>query len=61
MRYNFGGFTGKANAALNYSIIGAEQLGHTYIGSEHLLLGLLSVEDSVASQLLDRHNFVRFH
>ena len=52
MRYNFGGFTGKANAALNYSIIGAEQLGHTYIGSEHLLLGLLSVEDSVASQLL---------
>ena len=51
MRYNFGGFTGKANAALNYSIIGAEQLGHTYIGSEHLLLGLLSVEDSVASQL----------
>ena len=30
MRYNFGGFTGKANAALNYSIIGAEQLGHIY-------------------------------
>lgn len=59
MRYNFGGFTGKANAALNYAIIGAEQLGHTYVGSEHLLLGLLSVEDSVAAQLLFEVNVTK--
>ncbi len=55
MRYNFGGFTAKANAALNYAIIGAEQFGHTYIGSEHLLLGLLSVDDSVATRILKEY------
>ena len=52
MKYNFGGFTSKANMALNNAIEYAENLGHTYVGSEHLLLGLLSVEDSVASELL---------
>lgn len=52
MKYNFGGFTGKANAALNAAIQTAEKLGHTYIGSEHLLIGLLSVQDSVASEVL---------
>jgi len=29
-------------------------LGHNYVGCEHLLLGLLSVEDGVASQVLRR-------
>ena len=52
MRYNFGGFTGKANAALNAAISAAEKWGHTYIGSEHILYGLMSVEDSVASEVL---------
>ncbi len=52
MKYNFGGFTSKGNIALNNAIEFAENLGHTYVGSEHLLLGLLSVEDSVASELL---------
>lgn len=46
--YKFTGFTQKANAALNAAIEYAENLGHTYIGSEHLLLGLLSSEGSVA-------------
>ena len=53
MKYNFGGFTSKANMALNYAIESAENLGHTYVGSEHLLLGLLSVKDSVAAELLN--------
>lgn len=48
MKYNFGGFTGKANSALNFAISFAAEFGHTYIGSEHLLLGLLAVPDSVA-------------
>ncbi len=48
MKYSFNGFTQKANEALNAAIIEAEQLGHTYIGSEHLLLGLLKVEGSAA-------------
>ncbi|MBQ7546921.1 MAG: ATP-dependent Clp protease ATP-binding subunit, partial [Clostridia bacterium] len=46
--YKFTGFTEKANAALNHAIEKAEQLGHTYIGSEHLLLGLLAEPGGVA-------------
>lgn len=50
--YNFTGFTEKANMALNKSVTVAEDLGHTYIGSEHVLLGLLDSTDSVAGKLL---------
>ncbi len=50
--YKFNGFTEKANNALNQSIAFAENVGHTYIGSEHILIGLLSVEDSVAYSIL---------
>ncbi len=50
--YKFNGFTEKASNALNQSINFAENFGHTYIGSEHILIGLLSVEDSVAYTLL---------
>ena len=39
--FKFNGFTPKANAAVNFAIEEASSLGHTYIGSEHLLLGLL--------------------
>lgn len=46
--YKFTGFTQKANTALNDAIETAEDLGHTYIGSEHLLIGLLRSESSVA-------------
>lgn len=53
MKYNFGGFTAKANTALNLAIQSAENFGHTYVGSEHMLLGILSVSDSVAAQLLN--------
>ena len=52
MKYNFDGFTAKANEALNIAVGCAEELGHTYIGSEHFMLGILSVEDCVAAQLL---------
>ena len=48
MMYKFTGFTEKANVALNRAIEKAEELGHTYIGSEHLLLGLLAEEGGVA-------------
>ena len=41
MKYNFNGFTEKANMALNIAIDTAGRFGHTYVGSEHLLLGLL--------------------
>ncbi len=50
--YKFTGFTQKANQALNSAVEYAENLGHTYIGSEHLLLGLLEVDGSVAQTVL---------
>lgn len=46
--YKFTGFTARANDALNYALNFAQECGHTYIGSEHLLAGLLSENDSVA-------------
>ena len=42
--YKFTGFTEKANRALNRAIEIAEDIGHTYIGSEHLLSALLYEE-----------------
>ena len=50
--YKFTGFTQSANNALNYSIEAAENFGHTYIGSEHILLGLLSDSKMVSSSIL---------
>lgn len=52
--YKFNGFTIKANNAINYAIITAEQLGHTYVGSEHLLLGLLREGTGVAAAILSQ-------
>ena len=50
--YKFTGFNQSANNALNYSIEAAENLGHTYIGSEHILLGLLSDSRMVSAAFL---------
>ena len=55
MKYNFNGFTSKANEALNQAINSAELLGHTYIGSEHLLLGLLKIGSGVACAVLNKN------
>ena len=51
MRYT-DGFTGKAILALKEAICAAEELGHTYIGSEHLLLGLLEEGSNAAAAML---------
>ena len=48
----FSGFTEKANKALNSSIITASSMGHTYVGSEHILCGLLCDENGVAGHIL---------
>ncbi len=50
--YKFTGFTEKANRALNSAIEVAEDLGHTYIGSEHLLAGLVREDNGAATTLL---------
>ncbi|MBO5021531.1 MAG: ATP-dependent Clp protease ATP-binding subunit [Clostridia bacterium] len=54
MRYSFNGFTSKANDALNQAISSAEKFGHTYVGSEHLLLGLLKIGGGVAAAVLNK-------
>lgn len=59
MRYNFNGFTKKANLALNSAIACAELLGHVYVGSEHIVIGLLSVEDSTAAILLNNSGITK--
>ncbi len=46
-------FTVKAQNSLNRALSCARELGHTYIGSEHLLLGLLAETDSIASRVLE--------
>ncbi|HBH94900.1 MAG TPA: ATP-dependent Clp protease ATP-binding subunit ClpC [Ruminococcaceae bacterium] len=48
----FSGFTEKANYALNNSIGIASSMGHTYVGSEHILCGLLCDENGVAGHIL---------
>lgn len=50
--YRFKGFTEKANTALNLAIESAEALGHTYIGTEHIVLGLLQEGTGVAASVL---------
>ncbi|MBO5842418.1 MAG: ATP-dependent Clp protease ATP-binding subunit, partial [Clostridia bacterium] len=45
-------FTKKAQNALGLSQKYAAELGHTYIGSEHLLMGLVGEGDSVAAKIL---------
>ena len=47
-------FTQKAQNTLNRALATAREMGHTYIGSEHLLLGLLEEQDSVAEKLLTK-------
>ncbi len=47
-------FTPLAKRALELTAKEALRLGHNYIGSEHLLLGLLATEEGLASKVLRR-------
>lgn len=49
-------FTKYARAALSHSMEAAGKLGHTCIGSEHLLLGILSEKDCIGAELLKNRN-----
>ncbi|KAF6147611.1 hypothetical protein GIB67_031602 [Kingdonia uniflora] len=46
-------FTPRATRVLELSLEEARQLGHNYIGSEHLLLGLLREGEGVAARVLE--------
>ncbi len=52
MKYSFSGFTDRANFALNLAIDSASRMGHTYVGTEHLLLGLLKENNGAAASVL---------
>lgn len=52
--YEFRGFTQKANKALNLAIESAQDMGHNYVGTEHILLGLLSEGTGVAAAALEQ-------
>ena len=54
MTYRFKGFTEKANNAMNLAIASAEELGHDYVGSEHIMLGLLKEGTGVAFTVLNK-------
>ena len=52
--YRFTGFTEKSNNAMNIAISAAQDMGHNYIGSEHVLFGLLSEGSGVAFNVLNK-------
>ncbi|WMJ23102.1 ATP-dependent Clp protease ATP-binding subunit [Paludicola sp. MB14-C6] len=52
----FNGFTQKANNAINRAIAIASAMGHTCIGSEHILYGLVGEESSVSATILAKYN-----
>ena len=45
-------FTQKAQNAINAALDTARSFGHTYVGSEHLLIGLCAERDSASSRML---------
>ncbi len=46
-------FTPRAKRVLEFSLEEARTLGHQYIGTEHLLLGLIRLGEGVAARVLD--------
>ena len=48
-------FTQKAQNALNTSLTCAKDMGHSYVGSEHLLLGLVADSTTTAGKFLLSH------
>jgi ATP-dependent Clp protease ATP-binding subunit ClpC len=48
----FGRFTERAQKALLYAQEEARSIGHNYVGTEHLLLGLLREEGGAAAKVL---------
>ena len=49
-------FTPRAKRVLELALEEARQLGHNYIGTEHLLIGLIKEGEGVASRVLDNLN-----
>jgi len=54
-------FTGRARSALRAAAEAARSLGHNYIGTEHLLLGLFEPAGGLAAKILDERGINREH
>lgn len=52
----FSNFTEKARIAISEAHVCAAELGHNYIGSEHLLMGLIREGSGVAAKALEKAN-----
>lgn len=46
--------TPRAKQSLNFAFNDAQELGHTYVGAEHLLLGVIKEGEGLAYQILSR-------
>ncbi len=46
-------FTARVKKVLEFSLRESQQLGHNYVGTEHLLLGLVREGNGVAAKILD--------
>lgn len=51
--YRFNSFTQKANEVLNLAIKSAEGYGHSYVGSEHILVGMLKQGTGLGATVLN--------
>jgi ATP-dependent Clp protease ATP-binding subunit ClpC len=48
-------FTVTAECAMEHAKFAVEELGHEYVGTEHLLLGLIWAREGVAAKVLENH------
>ena len=49
-------YTSRAKKVLEYAMAEAREMNHSYVGTEHLLLGLLREEKGIAAQVLNSMN-----
>ena len=58
MPNNNGNFSAKSKEVIETSKALASEYGHAYVGTEHLLLSLIRVEDSIANAVLTEHGIL---
>ena len=49
------GVTPRAKSALEHALVASRELGHSYVGPEHILIGLAEEEDGYAGELLRKY------
>ena len=54
-------FTQKAREAIRLAVETAQELEHGYVGTEHLLLGLIKEGTGVAAAVLAEHDVTEVH